>query len=175
MLTVILLPVICGILLHFIKFQDKRYKHLYIFGYVLVNTVMVYLLLLSGNTEIIRIINFAGEKLNFSLKIDGMSMVFAGLVAALWPLATLYSFPYMEHEHNSRVHDNMFYSFYTATYGVTLGIAMSGNMLTMYCFYELLTLVTVPLVMQTLTREAVIASRKYFYYSLGGAAFAFIG
>ncbi|MCI9399193.1 MAG: proton-conducting membrane transporter [Lachnospiraceae bacterium] len=175
MLTVILLPVICGILLHFIKFQDKRYKHLYIFGYVLVNTVIVYLLLLSGNTEIIRIINFAGEKLNFSLKIDGMSMVFAGLVAALWPLATLYSFPYMEHEHNSRVHDNMFYSFYTATYGVTLGIAMSGNMLTMYCFYELLTLVTVPLVMQTLTREAVIASRKYFYYSLGGAAFAFIG
>ena len=45
----------------------------------------------------------------------------------------------------------------------------------MYCFYELLTLVTVPLVVHTLTREAVLASRKYFYYSLGGAAFAFIG
>ena len=29
--------------------------------------------------------------------------------------------------------------------------------------------------MSTLTREAVLASRKYFYYSLGGAAFAFIG
>ncbi|MDE6219764.1 MAG: proton-conducting membrane transporter, partial [Lachnospiraceae bacterium] len=49
------------------------------------------------------------------------------------------------------------------------------NMLTLYCFYELLTLVTVPLVMHTFTREAVLASRKYFYYSLGGAAFAFIG
>ena len=58
---------------------------------------------------------------------------------------------------------------------MTLGIAMSGNMLTMYCFYELLTLVTVPLVMHTLSHEAVAASRKYFYYSLGGAAFAFIG
>ncbi|GFI12339.1 NAD(P)H-quinone oxidoreductase chain 4 1 [Lachnospiraceae bacterium] len=61
------------------------------------------------------------------------------------------------------------------TYGVTLGIALSANLLTMYFFYELLTLVTVPLVMHTLTREAILASRKYLYYSLGGAAFAFIG
>lgn len=45
----------------------------------------------------------------------------------------------------------------------------------MYFFYELLTLITVPLVMHTLTREAILASRKYLYYSLGGAAFAFIG
>ena len=61
------------------------------------------------------------------------------------------------------------------TYGVTLGIAFAANLLTMYFFYELLTLVTVPLVMHTLTREAILASRKYLYYSLGGAAFAFIG
>lgn len=45
----------------------------------------------------------------------------------------------------------------------------------MYFFYELLTLVTVPLVLHTLTREAILASRKYLYYSLGGAAFAFLG
>jgi multicomponent Na+:H+ antiporter subunit D len=142
---------------------------------VFLNTILVYILLAQGTTDIIRVINFAGAKLNFSLKIDGMSMVFAGLVSTLWPLATLYSFPYMEHEKNGSIHINIFYLFYTATYGVTLGIAMSGNMLTMYCFYELLTLVTVPLVMHTLTREAVLASRTYFYYSLGGAAFAFIG
>lgn len=65
--------------------------------------------------------------------------------------------------------------FYTITYGVTLGISFAANLLTMYFFYELLTLVTVPLVMHTLTREAILASRKYLYYSLGGAAFAFIG
>ncbi|MDE7323574.1 MAG: proton-conducting membrane transporter [Lachnospiraceae bacterium] len=175
MLTVILLPFAGGVLLQLIKFKEKRYKQCFIFAYVFVNTLLTYILLAQGPTDIIRIINFAGAKLNFSLKIDGMSIVFGGLVATLWPLATLYSFPYMEHENNGRVHENIFYLFYTATYGVTLGIAMSGNMLTMYCFYELLTLVTVPLVMNTLTREAVLASRKYFYYSLGGAAFAFIG
>ena len=65
--------------------------------------------------------------------------------------------------------------FYMMTYGVTLGIAFAEDMMTMYFFYELLTLVTVPLVLHTLTREAILASRKYLYYSLGGAAFAFIG
>ena len=174
-LTVILLPFAGGLLLQLLKFQERKYKQFYIFSYVLLNTLLTYVLLSQGTTNLIRVINFAGEKLDFSFKIDGMSMVFAGLVATLWPLATLYSFPYMEHEHNGRVHENIFYMFYTATYGVTLGIAMSGNLLTMYCFYELLTLVTVPLVMHTLTREAVHASRKYFYYSLGGAAFAFLG
>ncbi len=77
----------------------------------------------------------------------------------------------MKHED----HEKVFFMFYTMTYGVTLGIAMSGNILTMYFFYELLTLVTTPLVLHTLTREAVLASRTYLYYSLGGAAFAFIG
>ena len=61
------------------------------------------------------------------------------------------------------------------TYGITLGIAFASDMLSMYFFYELLTLSTVPLVMHTLKREAVLASRKYLYYSLGGAAFALMG
>ena len=175
MLTVILLPFVGGVFLSLLKFKNKRNKQCYIFGYVAVNSLLTFVLLSQGPTELIKVINFAGEKLDISLRLDGLGMVFAGLVAALWPLAVLYSFPYMEHENNGRLHENIFYLFYTATYGVTLGVAMSGNMLTMYCFYELLTLVTVPLVLHTLTREAVHASRKYFYYSLGGAAFAFIG
>ena len=78
----------------------------------------------------------------------------------MWPLATLYAFEYMTKEE----HEKVFFLFYTMTYGVTLGISMAANLLTMYFFYELLTLVTVPLVMHTLTREAILASRKYLYY-----------
>ena len=133
MLTVILLPFAGGVLLQFLRFGDNRQKQCYIFAYVLLNTLLTYVLLWQGPTELIRVINFAGAKLDFSLKLDGMGIVFAGLVATLWPLATLYSFPYMEHEHNGRVHENIFYMFYTATYGVTVGIVMSGNMLTVEC------------------------------------------
>ena len=105
------------------------------------------------------------------MKIDGMSMVFAGLISVLWPIATLYSFEYMSTEER----EQPFFMFYTMTYGVTLGIAFSANIVTMYFFYEMLTLVTIPLVLHTFTREAVLATRKYIYFSIGGAALGFMG
>lgn len=143
---------------------------IYIESVVVLTTLIVAGLLVNRPSEPFPIVRFVNN-LSLSLEIDGLSMVFAGLVAALWPLATLYSFEYMKHEKRER----FFFMFYTITYGITLGIAFAEDMLTMYFFYELLTMVTVPLVLHTLTREAILASRKYLYYSLGGAAFAFIG
>ena len=69
--------------------------------------------------------------------------VSAALVAVLWPLASLYAFEYMETEGDS----NAFFAWYTMTYGVTVGIAFAANLMTMYMFYEMLTLVTIPLMM----------------------------
>ena len=75
-------------------------------------------------------------------------------------------------KHEERV--NTFMAFYTITYGVTLGVAFAGNIITMYLFYECLTMVTLPLVIHTMTREARKATRQYLYYMIGGTAFAFI-
>lgn len=137
---------------------------------VVINSLLVFYLLYNRPEGMLTVLYFTGN-LTIGFAVDGLSMVFAGLVAFLWPLATLYSFEYMKKEE----HEDVFFMFYIMTYGVTLGIALAGNILTMYCFYELLTLVTVPLVLHKLTREAILAGRKYLYYSLGGAAFAFIG
>ena len=128
------------------------------------------MLITGGTTEVFHVVHFVHE-LSISFKIDGMTMIFAGVVSILWPLATLYAFEYMEHDKNEKI----FFMFYCMTYGVTIGMAFASDMLSMYFFYELLTLTTVPLVMHTLKREAVLASRKYLYYSLGGAAFALMG
>ena len=169
-LLVILLPVIAGMLVFLLPFKKRSHMELFLETLVILNSVLVWYLLLHRPTEIFTLANFTGN-LSISFKVDGMSMVFGGLVSALWPLATLYAFEYMTKEQ----HEKVFFMFYSMTYGVTLGISLAANLLTMYFFYELLTLVTVPLVMHTLTREAILASRKYLYYSLGGAAFAFIG
>jgi multicomponent Na+:H+ antiporter subunit D len=61
------------------------------------------------------------------------------------------------------------------TYGVTLGIAFASDMVTMYFFYELLTLSTIPLVMHAMHKKAVAAGIKYALYSIAGAALAFVG
>lgn len=170
MIYVILFPMLIGVLVKLIPFKKRAYMELFLESMVILNSIFVWYMILKGATDTFVLAKFFGG-LSISFRIDGLSMVFAGLVSFLWPLATLYAFEYMTKEEN----EETFFMFYTITYGVTLGISMSANILTMYFFYELLTLVTVPLVMHTLTREAILASRKYLYYSLGGAAFAFIG
>ncbi|MCI8615219.1 complex I subunit 5 family protein [Parablautia intestinalis] len=169
-MLVILIPVIAGILVSLIPFKKRSHMETFLETLVILNSLLVWNLLIHRPESVFTLANFTGN-LSISFKVDGMTMVFAGLVSGLWPFATLYAFEYMTKEKNEKI----FFTFYTMTYGVTLGISLAGNLLTMYFFYELLTLVTVPLVMHTLTREAILASRKYLYYSLGGAAFAFIG
>jgi len=170
MFIVILLPVLTGVSIPLLPFKRRKHMEVFLQSLVTVNSLLVWWLLFNRPEDPFTLARFTGN-LTITFKLDGMGMVFAGLVSALWPFATLYAFEYMTKEE----HEKIFFMFYTMTYGVTLGISLAGNMLTMYFFYELLTLVTVPLVMHTLTREAILASRKYLYYSLGGAAFAFIG
>ena len=169
-LAAIALPILGGIGIPLLPFRKRGWMLTYIEAVVLLTSFIVGALLLGGTTEAFHVVHFVDD-LSISFKIDGMTMVFAGLVAVLWPLATLYAFEYMAHEY----HEKTFFMFYIMTYGVTLGIAFASDMMSMYFFYELLTLVTVPLVMHTLTREAILAVRKYLYVSIGGAAFALMG
>ena len=111
------------------------------------------------------------EAFSISLRIDGASMVYGAIVSVLWPLVTAYSLDYMSHEG----HENRFFAFWLMAYGVVLGIAYSEDFLTLYFFYEVLTLTTLPLVMHAMDEKARYAGRKYLVYSLSGAAFAFIG
>ncbi|MGN0158171.1 MAG: complex I subunit 5 family protein [Brotaphodocola sp.] len=177
----VFLPLIAGILLLIWNQTGKKKQwsslvEWCVEGIVLCNSVLVFLLVkeVSSSSESLEnglVLYRLFGNLTVMFKLDRMGCLFAALVAFLWPLATLYSFEYMEGEKRRA----SFFAFYTMTYGVTLGIAMAGNLVTLYIFYEMLTLVTFPLVLFPLTREAVHASRKYLYYSIGGAAFAFIG
>lgn len=170
MVFVILFPVLLGALLPLIPFKNRTQMMIYIETGVVLNAILVGMMLCNPPAEAFVLLKFTGN-LSISFKLDGLGAVFTAIVGILWPLATLYSFEYMKHEG----HEKIFFMFYTITFGVTLGIALAEDLVTMYCFYEALTLVTLPLIMHTLKREAILASRNYLYYSLGGAAFAFIG
>lgn len=169
-IVAILLPIIGGIMVRLFPVEKRKEMYIFIQIIMITTSLIVWGLILGGKTEVFHVVHFVDD-LSISFKIDGMTMVFAGLISILWPLATLYGFEYMEHDDRP----NTFFTFYSMAYGVTLGIAFASDMLSMYFFYELLTLSTVPLVMHSLKREAILATRKYLYYSLGGAAFALMG
>ena len=169
LLVPILLPMICGAALGLNPITDTKRRSYFVFSVTLLTSLAIGLLLLNppGAHEVG--LQLAGV-LEIRFRLDGCGMVFSGLIAFLWPIAVLYSFEYLEGRKQ-----NAFFAFYTMTYGVTCGIAFAGNLLTMYMFYELLTIVTIPLVMYELDHKSVVAARKYMKYSFGGAAFGFLG
>ncbi len=174
MVMVILLPICTGVLAYLMhRMNRKGMMEFVVEALVILTSVLVFVLVANANGETVTIFRFTGN-LSITFKLDAIGKFFACLVAFLWPFATLYSFEYMEHEEGDHAF-YLFYLFYTATYGITLGVALSENILTMYVFFEMLSLITLPLIMHTRTRDAILASRSYLFNMLGGAAFAFVG
>ena len=171
MLLPIFVPIVFGAILPLFRFENAKLRRFYVGGVTVINTLLMFAVMFilrpEGN---FMLLNMAGE-LSISFHMDGMGCVFGSLVAALWPIATFYAFEYMKHEGK----ENTFFTFFTMTYGITVGIAFAGNLMTLYLFYELLTFVTLPLVMHGMSKKSVFAGRRYVTYSVGGAAFAFIG
>ena len=170
MLFAVLLPLLAGAVLPLFRFQKRRQREMYVLAAVSATSLLVLALLLQAPMGTLRLFPLTAA-LDIALRMDGLSAVFAGLVAFLWPLASMYAFEYIKHESG----DDRFFAFYTMSYGVTLGIAMSDNLLTLYLFYEALTLVTLPLVMHSRDVRSVRAGLKYLGYSIGGASCAFLG
>lgn len=165
----LLLPLVGGALLPLFRFKTLKARGVYVEAVVIATSVMAWILLLT-RTEARYDLYAIMDGLTLSFRVDGMSCVFVGLISFLWPLASLYGFEYMTHEERP----NTFFAYYTMTYGVTLAIAMSANLFSMYVFYECLTLITLPLVTHKQDAQSIRAGRRYLYYSISGAALAFI-
>jgi multicomponent Na+:H+ antiporter subunit D len=107
--------------------------------------------------------------LALELRVDGLGMIFALLSSFLWIVVSVYSIGYMR-SLKEHAQTRFYFCFAMALCGAS-GVALSGNLLTLYMFYEILTVATFPLVAHAETPEAFRAARKYLVYLLTGAAF----
>lgn len=128
----------------------------------LVLVVWIGLEVLSGSEFLFRFELLPG--LELILHADALSILFASLSAVLWLVTTVYAIAYLEHSPNRA----RFFGFFSLCVSATMGIAMAGNLLTLFIFYELLTLTTWPLVVHNGTPEALAAGRSYLRYTLTG-------
>ena len=168
LLLAVLIPLFGGGLLPLTHQKGPKVMYAAVYAITAATSILTWALILTCKTDSFTVVRLTKE-LTLTLRFDGLGRFFAGIVATLWPLTVLYASEYMKHEQRQTA----FFTFFTMTYGVTLGVAMAANLFTMYAFYELLTLATVPLVMHPMTRRAVRAAKTYFSFSLGGAALAF--
>lgn len=109
--------------------------------------------------------------LELVLRASPLSLLFVTLSAGLWLVTTVYAIGYLENSpHRSR-----FFGFFSLCVTATVGVALSGNLITFLLFYELLTLATYPLVVHRGTEAARRAGRTYLVYTILGGALLLLG
>lgn len=103
--------------------------------------------------------------LPIAFAVEPLGMIFALIASGLWIANSLYSIGYMRR--NNEAHQTRFYVCFALAIGAALGIAFSANLLTLFLFYEVLTLVTYPLVTHAGTEPARKGGRTYLAILMG--------
>lgn len=134
-------------------------------------TALILFYLMARAAELSLPILHVNEFIDIKLKSDRFGFVFSSLASLLWVLTSAYAGIYMRHEGRERY----FFVWFLLTQGVTMGIALAGNLFTLYIFYEILTVTTFPLVIHAGTKEALYSGKKYIIYSLFGATLILFG
>ncbi|CAO0821581.1 multicomponent Na+:H+ antiporter subunit D [Desulfarculales bacterium] len=110
--------------------------------------------------------------ISIKLVVDGLTLIFAIVASFLWMLATFYNIGYMR-SLNEHAQTRYYFCFAVAIFGA-VGVAMSGNILTLYFFYEVITVFTYPLVAHHQDAEAYHGARKYLVYLMGTSKMFFL-
>ena len=103
--------------------------------------------------------------LAIAFRVEPLGLLFALIASSLWIVNSAYSIGYMRA--NGEAKQTRFYVCFALALAATMGIAMAGNMFTLFLFYELLTLVTYPLVTHQGSDEARRGGRVYLGLLMG--------
>ncbi len=117
----------------------------------------------GGRPEATLIEMFPGLSLAFRL--EPLGATFALIASCLWILTSIYAIGYMRGHHEKN--QTRFFAYFALAIASTMGVAFAGNMLTLFTFYEVLSVCTYPLVTHSGTAEAKRAGRVYLGILLG--------
>ena len=99
-LLMVILPILTGLILPFLKI-NKLNRNIYVVAAAVITSIIVFSTIINNSNIDLTIINVYKE-FAIGFKNDGLAKVFTMIIATLWPLATLYSTEYMEHEDNQK-------------------------------------------------------------------------
>lgn len=106
---------------------------------------------------------FPGVSIRFA--VDGLSLIFALIATFLWFFATSYNIGYMR-SLKEHAQTRYYFCFALAIFGA-VGVAFAGSIVTLYLFYEVITVCTYPLVAHHQDEEGYQGARKYLVYLMG--------
>ncbi len=169
LLVPVLLPILGALALTAKCFQGERLRRALVLSVCVATSALLLACVVRPPEGSLTLLALTGS-LSLTLAFDGLSRLFALILAVLWPLTAIYAFDYLRHDEKK----SRFFAFFLLSYGAAAGITVSGNLTTLYLFFESLTLATLPLVMHKMDDEARYAGKRYLLYSMSGAALGFI-
>ncbi len=176
-----LLPVfaiaVSGVAAFFIMFTKKNpnLREFWSFAAAFIKLGLVIAItptILAGNTmEYTLFTVLPGIELKF--RVDALGLIFATTASFLWIIATVYSIGYMR-SLNEHAQTRYFACFAVALFSA-IGVAFSANLFTLYLFYEILSIMTYPLVAHNEDKAAFDGARKYLVYLVATAKVFLLG
>ncbi|MCO5122808.1 MAG: monovalent cation/H+ antiporter subunit D family protein [Rhizobacter sp.] len=121
-------------------------------------------LVLAGQQPALALIEMM-PGLAIAFRVEPLGMLFALIASGLWIVNSIYSIGYMRA--NGEAKQTRFYVCFALAIAATMGIACAGNLFTLFVFYEVLTLVTYPLVTHAGTDAARAGGRVYLGLLMG--------
>ena len=107
----------------------------------------------------------------FSFYVDTLGFFMALLFSFVWLVVTIYTPGYMAHGHNK----NRFYAFHMVVLGGCVGTVLAGDLLGLFLFFELMSVLSYVLIIHEETPEAMSGGAKYLYMTIAGGLGLFLG
>lgn len=171
LILIFAVPIAGGLLSLVLRRASKRGLHLVAGTALVLEALLVTALCLRPEAS--AVLFSMTDRLVISLRMDGISRLFLLIAAWGYLAAGLFAFRYLrDSEAEGSWPERNFFSFYLFSQAALMGMDLAANMITMYLFFEMLTLLSMPLVLHDRTPEAAAAALKYLFYSIGGAFLA---
>ncbi|MDO5422512.1 MAG: complex I subunit 5 family protein [Eubacteriales bacterium] len=136
-------------------------------------SIMVILLILyggkTGTFGECRISEICGFGLHFTM--DGFRLLYGTIAAFMWTIATFVSIEYFAHHEKK----NRFYLFWLLTFGATMGVFLSADLLTTFVFFEIMSLTSYVWVAQEENGPALRAAETYLAVAVIGGLVMLMG
>ena len=166
--VMILLPLLAGGIGYWIGTKNKKLRDRFT-ALITVLEFVVFVIccsdVFSGAVYELEVAKLCG--LGLSFRLDGFRFLLATMAMLLWAMCTLFSEQYFSHYHRR----NRYYFFWMATLSATVGVFFSGDLITAFLFFEIMSFTSYVFVAQEETQEALRAAATYLAVAvIGGLA-----
>lgn len=165
-------PIIASIISYLIGRKDKKMRDYWANGVTIVEFLLALSMIptvLHEGSVYFTLAPFGHERLFF--QVDGFRCIYGIITSFMWMCTTIFSREYFAHYRNR----NRYYLFMLMTEGATMAVFISGDVLTLFTFFEVMAFTSYVMVIHDEKPGAQRASETYTYLNVFGGLVTLMG